>query len=739
MTVILRWTLLLLLFSSLPAQNYLWPTSASKYLTASFCEYRPGHYHSAIDIKTWNQEGFPVFAIEDGHVYRIRVSPHGYGKVIYLKLKDGRFAVYAHLQRFNKALDQAVRRVQLKKQRYSIDWYPTNWPVKKGEIIAYTGQTGIGVPHLHFEIRDAKHRVLNPLHFYKNQVKDNIPPILQELLLVPLSKTSTVNGSILPKVVKLKKENGIYVLEEPIYAKGIIGLAIRGFDRANDVYNKYGFYQETLFINQRPVFKARYDTLYFSKTQLIDVEIFYPLKVLQKKRFSKLYREPFNTLNFYTTDSTNGQIQISKQAVNFRIEISDFWQNKSVVKGQILPEFDASPQILFARKMQNQLFVRLQLPRHLQQVTLQYLTEANTWQNIDYYEILEQNFHAVGQQMLIRAQVQSPDFKGIKVSGQTTDGRSFERQNLFLPQQETFQFSLQNYGKYWVAHFQPPVLADSLSLQVLLNHQPVRPVVNHSSGFDELVISPLAEPQQTLTIRLRNFQNVLLDTTVHFALLTPQKQQQLSFFNDSLQIASAPLALYDTLLFTVQKQVLPSQKRDSLALLSPEFSFDWYPQALRHSLRLLVQFDSTNVPLKRVAGYRLSANGLAFLGGTVDSTTHCLQLQSKGLGNLVVALDTIPPVVQILFPKANQQLKRLKYVKISVFDSLSGLDSDLNFRIFIDGQWLIPEWDPERQIVTAIPHWSLKPGEHLLTVQVNDRAGNSTKQSIKFKIKGNKP
>lgn len=125
---------ILLFTSSLLAQNYLWPTSASKYLSASFCEYRPGHYHSAIDIKTWNQEGYPVFAIDDGRIYRIRVSPHGYGKVIYLKLKDGRFAVYAHLQRFAPKIEQAIRKEQLKQQRYSINWKPKNWPVKKAKF-----------------------------------------------------------------------------------------------------------------------------------------------------------------------------------------------------------------------------------------------------------------------------------------------------------------------------------------------------------------------------------------------------------------------------------------------------------------------------------------------------------------------------------------------------------------------------------------------------------------------------
>ena len=140
------WPKLILLFlpACLLAQNYLWPTNASNYLTSSFCEYRPGHYHAAIDIKTWNTEGYRIFAIEEGKVEKIRVSPFGYGKVLYLKLDDGRTVIYAHLQRFNDKLEQLVRAQQLKNKRYSVTCKPANFRVTRGEILGYTGQTGIG-------------------------------------------------------------------------------------------------------------------------------------------------------------------------------------------------------------------------------------------------------------------------------------------------------------------------------------------------------------------------------------------------------------------------------------------------------------------------------------------------------------------------------------------------------------------------------------------------------------------
>ena len=177
--------LCLLIPLNLLSQNYLWPTNASKYLSSSFCEFRDDHYHSAIDIKTWNTEGYPCYAVEEGFVKRIRVSPHGYGKVLYLKLKDGNTAVYAHLQKFTKQIDDQIIKKQFKNQRYRLDWWPENLKVKKGEVIAYTGRTGIGVPHLHFEIRNEKDNPVNPLFYYK-EIKDTKRPKLLELAVIPI-------------------------------------------------------------------------------------------------------------------------------------------------------------------------------------------------------------------------------------------------------------------------------------------------------------------------------------------------------------------------------------------------------------------------------------------------------------------------------------------------------------------------------------------------------------------------
>jgi murein DD-endopeptidase MepM/ murein hydrolase activator NlpD len=101
--------------------NYLWPTNASDYMSATFGETRSAHFHAAIDIGTWGREGYDVYAARDGLLYRIGVSPYGYGNVIYLQHEDETFTVYAHLQDFNPQIRAVVDSVRFQNYAHSFD------------------------------------------------------------------------------------------------------------------------------------------------------------------------------------------------------------------------------------------------------------------------------------------------------------------------------------------------------------------------------------------------------------------------------------------------------------------------------------------------------------------------------------------------------------------------------------------------------------------------------------------
>ena len=54
--------------------DYLWPTNGSNTVTAFFGEARPHRYHVGLDISTYGINGFDVYAISDGYIYRIKIS-----------------------------------------------------------------------------------------------------------------------------------------------------------------------------------------------------------------------------------------------------------------------------------------------------------------------------------------------------------------------------------------------------------------------------------------------------------------------------------------------------------------------------------------------------------------------------------------------------------------------------------------------------------------------------------------
>ncbi|MEJ2628323.1 MAG: M23 family metallopeptidase, partial [bacterium] len=149
-----------LLFS----QDLLWPTDASHLITSTFCEYRPGHFHAGIDIKTWSKTGYKIFAVGDGSVIRIKTSPYNYGRVLFLKLKNDMRIVYGHLSNFSPDIETLVRDEQKRLGRYSLDIHIPDGQllVKKGDVLGYTGRSGTKAPHLHFEVRDENNQPFNP-------------------------------------------------------------------------------------------------------------------------------------------------------------------------------------------------------------------------------------------------------------------------------------------------------------------------------------------------------------------------------------------------------------------------------------------------------------------------------------------------------------------------------------------------------------------------------------------------
>ena len=198
----MRKFLILILFNIIHfksgSQDLLFPINpgSQNYLSGNLGELRSDHFHMGLDIKTYGRINVPVYASDDGYIERVRVSGTGYGKALYLKHNDGYKSVYAHLNSFHKDIEKYVTENQYRNEKFVVNLFPgKKFYFKKGEIIGYSGNSGSsGGPHLHYEIRDDKENVMNPLNFSFNEIKDNVNPIIKSISLKTLDFNSRING-----------------------------------------------------------------------------------------------------------------------------------------------------------------------------------------------------------------------------------------------------------------------------------------------------------------------------------------------------------------------------------------------------------------------------------------------------------------------------------------------------------------------------------------------------------------
>jgi len=329
----------LILFSficgNIYSQNkYLFPinTNSQNYLSGTMGELRGDHFHMGIDIKTFGKTGYPVYASENGYIERIRVSESGYGKAIYIKHLDGKKTVYAHLNRFNKKIDDYVTNYQYRKKHFSVNIYPgKKFFINKGEVIAYSGNTGSSSgPHLHFELRDSLDNVYDPLKLKFNEIIDNTKPTIEKITFKTLDKYSRINngyGIFEYQVLSDKGKNFI----ENINAKGKIGISILCYDKLDGASNKNGIKKIELYVNNTLVVNNNIEYLTYDETNNVAKYIDFNLFLKSRKQYIKLYQDDGNVLNFHNNDHS-GILNINEEEVNnIKIKIYDSYENNQEI------------------------------------------------------------------------------------------------------------------------------------------------------------------------------------------------------------------------------------------------------------------------------------------------------------------------------------------------------------------------------------------------------------------------
>ena len=302
-------------------------------VTGNFGELRPNHWHMGLDLRTNQKENQPVFAAANGYIVHVGIRSQSFGRYIIINHPNGLSTLYAHLNKFFPELEQYVEEQQQKKESWAIelDFTETQFPVKQGKFIAFSGNTGGSQgPHLHFEIRDTKtDRSLNPLLF-GFAIKDDIPPVITRLGIYDRALSTYQQN---PKLIPLKKtDSGYYTLPRKIvtgYKR--ISFAIGAYDRITGASTPDGIYSAFFYFDEKPQGGFILDNINYYESVYVNAQIDYRFKFNGGSNLQHLSKLPGDYGNVYKEiESEYGIIELPDTAEHsVRIEVSDAYDNLS--------------------------------------------------------------------------------------------------------------------------------------------------------------------------------------------------------------------------------------------------------------------------------------------------------------------------------------------------------------------------------------------------------------------------
>ena len=322
-----------------PVKNYpkgyfRWPLNNKPGIAANFGELRPNHYHMGLDCRTDQHENLPVVAAADGYIAKVTIDATGFGRSIRINHPNGLTTLYAHLNDFNPALEKYVTDQQYKQQTWKIELdIPADlFPVKKGQFIAYSGNTGGSQgPHTHWEIRDTKtDKVLNPLLFGM-PIPDNVPP--QILRLCMYDRNRSVYEQT-PHFYPVRKVGAVYTTTPAVIVTNSdkVSFAMSAVDRYTGSSNPNGIYQAVVYEDGEALVGFQIDSITYDETRYVNAHIDYKMRTNGGPFVEHLSRLPGYPQGLYTDFAGDGVITLTDDNIHrIKVDVKDANGNTSIL------------------------------------------------------------------------------------------------------------------------------------------------------------------------------------------------------------------------------------------------------------------------------------------------------------------------------------------------------------------------------------------------------------------------
>jgi len=748
--------LLFLPFSLIFGESYGWPLQQNFGISSTFGDFRDDHFHAGIDLSTNGETGLPVLAIADGKIFRLKVQKRGYGRALYIQHAGGMVSVYAHLESYST--ESGIEQIYQAKAvdmgtRYTGDIYlepPVE--VKKGDVVAFSGESGAGLPHLHLELRKSETVALNPLLYGFQDTLDPVPPAFQACYFYPLDAASAVNGNLDTEEIRLKKSDTIYVADQIPVVRGDFLISVSVYDAALRPYRRTPK-RITLFIDERKLYTLEFNELSYTQPAPFGLVYdlgkpgpsYYEFPIILKKLVALdnpflVDAVPFSTkqlaagtheLEIEASDAT-GNISIAhidfvvNQPPSIRVEgISSDPVDLAVTASVSDPNWETTgPQTLAGEVEYSIDEGKTFIPFPVTRLDLQ-AAEKNA--RLEYRVPLSQIAGTKVRRILLKAR----GFDGIEYSPYSiisvTPGP--------VPQIDSTPSDLQGRLRLSTYSNAIKVIFDSAnlvtfppSLQIGSSASPVPMQARELNSYEAII--PVPKGNSVFTASLSptlQISQPVYDISAGSAARITAENFELQFEPDSL--------FWNTFVWT---KSLPVYAARYLPLIGPMLQLGPRGVPMKKDAVLKFSYPASVDHPEKLSIYQWDRTTQSWrsLPAPVDRATRTVQTKIEVFDLYGLIYDNVPPVITPIFPKRNSSTKnQTPYLAATVRDT--GMDiNDEKVTFVVDGVPHGAEYDPDRNLASLKIETPLRKGTHRFWVIAYDYGDNKTEsRHVTFRVK----
>jgi len=234
----------------------------------------------------------------------------------------------------------------------------------------------------------------------------------------------------------------------------------------------------------------------------------------------------------------------------------------------------------------------------------------------------------------------------------------------------------------------------------------------------EYVVKDIAGNTSTLKIKVRSvIKPPVADAALKGTLFRYNKKNE--FANDKVKLSITPGNLYDDVDFVYS--TLP--KREGAYSATHRIHNRFTP--IHEDFELWIKPDAD-------MGSLINKAVIVNTAGYCDSTTidgAFLKATPRAFGDYYIKVDTVAPTITPINITAGSNLAGVRKVSFRISDSLSGIKS---YNGYIDGKWVLMEWDYKTRVLSYTFDDAIAAGKHLFELTVGDYKSNIRQFKAEF-------